>query len=194
MVRVFTKDLRIESPSAGEFIRYMENTMKSFLIIAELIPVNNPRFFFRRISSLLITFYISYLFVHFVVLNNFIIDSTLMILVNIWIGHIFLNISTLSITKNMTFGDLLVKIEYQSFRDNIVPLCLVSIRSIITATLFYLFIFCTYLAGFSLSAIMTCLILAIIINLYKVSINATKLSVIDWITGTVAVKGQTKWF
>jgi hypothetical protein len=80
----------------------MENTMKSLSIIAEMIPKNNPRFFIRRITSLLITFYMSYLFFHFVVLNEFTINNTLVIVVNIWAGHIFLNISTLGVMKNRT--------------------------------------------------------------------------------------------
>lgn len=115
--------------------RYMDNTRKSFLIITERLPENNPGFFFRRIISLLITFYINYLFVHFFFLTEFI--STLMIVFKVWIGHIFLNISTLSVMKNTTFGDLLVKIKYQSFRGNIGQVYLVSMRSFFTITLFY---------------------------------------------------------
>ena len=91
----------------------MINYYKKYGFITEMISENNPRLFFRRVTSLVITFYMSYLFFHFVVLNAFTINNTLVIVVSIWAGHIFLNISTLGILKNMTFGDLFVKIEYQ---------------------------------------------------------------------------------
>jgi hypothetical protein len=172
----------------------MENTMKSLSIIAEMIPKNNPRFFIKRITSLLITFYMSYLFFHFVVLNEFTINNTLVIVVNIWAGHIFLNISTLGVMKNRTFGDLLVKVEYQGFRRNIDQIYQIAMRSIITATLFYIVAFCNYLAGFSLYAMITSLILAIVLNCHNITINHTKLSVINWVTGTLALKSQKNGF
>ena len=78
---------------------------------------NNPRFFIRRITSLLITFWMSYLFFHFVVLNELTINNTLVIVVKIWAGHIFLNISTLGVMKNRTFGDLLVNMTVVRFEE-----------------------------------------------------------------------------
>ena len=151
---------------------------------------NNPRFFIRRITSLLITFWMSYLFFHFVVLNELTINNTLVIVVKIWAGHIFLNISTLGVMKNRTFGDLLFKVEYQGFRRNIDQIYQIAVRSIITSTLFYIVVFCNYLVGFSLYAMITSLILAIVLNCYNITINHTKLSVIDWVTGTLTLKSH----
>lgn len=154
----------------------------------EMIPENNPLFLFRRVTSLLITFYMSYLFFHFVVLNAFTINNTLVVVVGIWTGHIFLNISTLGVKENMTFGDLLVKIKYQGIRRNINQINLISMRSIITTTLFYIIVFCNYLAEWSLFAMIASLILAIVLNYYSITINHIKLSIIDWVTGTITLK------
>jgi|TARA_B110000263_G_scaffold148253_1_gene128604 hypothetical protein len=112
------------------------------------------------------------------------------IVVKIWAGHIFLNISTLGVMKNRTFGDLLVKVEYQGFRRNIDQIYQIAVRSIITSTLFYIVVFCNYLVGFSLYAMITSLILAIVLNCYNITINHTKLSVIDWVTGTLTLKSH----
>jgi|TARA_Y100000389_G_C17419588_1_gene495892 hypothetical protein len=166
----------------------MINYYKKYGFITEMISENNPRLFFRRVTSLVITFYMSYLFFHFVVLNAFTINNTLVIVVSIWAGHIFLNISTLGILKNMTFGDLFVKIEYQGFRRNINQIYQIAMRSIITTTLFYIVVFCNYLAGWSLFVMIASLILAIVLNYYNIKINHINLSVIDWVTGSLALK------
>ncbi|MDA7717094.1 hypothetical protein OAR38_00450 [Flavobacteriaceae bacterium] len=166
----------------------MINYYKKYGFITEMISENNPRLFFRRVTSLVITFYMSYLFFHFVVLNAFTINNTLVIVVSIWAGHIFLNISTLGILKNMTFGDLFVKIEYQGFRRNINQIYQIAMRSIITTTLFYIVVFCNHLAGWSLFVMIASLILAIVLNYYNIKINHINLSVIDWVTGSLALK------
>ncbi|MCW8849409.1 MAG: hypothetical protein OQJ81_05460 [Melioribacteraceae bacterium] len=137
---------------------------------------------------MLITFYISYLFFHFVVLNAFTINNTLVIIVSVWAGHIFLNISTLGILKNMTFGDLFVRIEYRGFRRNINQIYQIAMRSIFTTTLFYIVVFCNYLAGWSLFVMIASLLLAIVLNYYNIKINHIKLSVIDWVVGSIALK------
>ena len=166
----------------------MMNYNNKYGFITEMISENNPRLFFRRVTSLLITFYISYLFFHFVVLNAFTITNMPVILVSIWAGHIFLNISTLGILKNMTFGDLFVKIEYRGLRRNINQIYQIAMRSIFTTTLFYIVVFCNYLAGWSLFVMIASLILAIVLNYYNFKINHNKLSVIDWVTGSLALK------
>jgi hypothetical protein len=164
------------------------NYYNKYGIITEMITENSPRLFFRRAASLLITFYISYLFFHFIILNAFTINNMLVILVSIWAGHIFLNISTLYILKNMTFGDLFVKIEYRGFRRNINQIYQIVMRSIFTTTLFYIVVFCNYLAGWSLFVVIASLILAIVLNCYNIKINHNKLLVIDWVTGSLALK------
>ena len=166
--------------------------MKSFSVMTESVPKNIPRFLFRRIISLLITFYISYLFVHFFLLDELKLDKTLVIVLKVWTGHIFLNISTLRVMKHTTFGDLLVNIEYRSFRGNIGQVRLVLLRSILAVTLLHLVLVFNYLAGFTLYSFIISLLFAISLNWDKVTINDTRLSIIDWITGTVAIKSHRK--
>lgn len=149
---------------------------------------NNPKLFFRRALSLLITFYISYLFFHFVILNAFTIDDMLVILVSIWGGHVFLNISTLGISKNKTFGDVFVKIHYRGFRRNMDQFYQIAMRSLFTTTLFYVVVFCNYLAGWTVPVMMTSICLAIVLNYSGFKINHSNLSVIDWVTGSLAVR------
>jgi hypothetical protein len=110
------------------------------------------------------------------------------IIVSVWAGHIFLNISTLGFLKNMTFGDLFVKIEYRGFRRNINQIYQIAMRSIFTTTLFYIVVFCNYLAGWSLFVMIASLLLAIVLNYYNIKINHIKLSVIDWVAGSIALK------
>ena len=163
-----------------------------YSFITEMIPENHPRLLFRRVLSLLITFYTSYLFFHFVVLNVFTMDNTLVIVVSIWAGHIFLNACTLGLTKSMTFGNFFVKIKYQGFRRKINQLYQIGMRSIFTTTLFYLVIFCNYLAGWSVFVLIASLLLAIGLNYIDITINHTTLSITDRITGTIALKKTKK--
>jgi len=151
-----------------------------------MIPKNNPGLFFRRAIALLITFYTSYLFFHFVVLNILIINNILIIIASIWAGHLVLNIATLYILKNRTFGDFIVRIKYCGFRRNIKQTKQIAIRSIFSTTLFYSIIFCNYLAGWSIGAIIASLAFAIGLNYYK--LKQSKLSIIDRITGSLALK------
>lgn len=152
----------------------------------EMIPKSKPRLFFRKATSLLITFYTSYLFFHFVVLNLFVINNILVILASVWAGHIFLNVLTLCILKNRAFGDFIVRIEYRGFRRTMNPTYHIAMRSIFSTTLFYSIIFCNYLAGWSMGTIMASLAFAIGLNYYK--LDQSKLSIIDWITGSLALK------
>ena len=66
----------------------------------------------KQSLSLLITFYISYLFLHFIILEITPIESTLVIVAIIWVGHILLNTVTIGMRKKQTFGDLLFRIQY----------------------------------------------------------------------------------
>jgi hypothetical protein len=152
----------------------------------EMIHESNPGLFFRRATSLLITFYTSYLFFHFVVLNLFVINNILVILASVWTGHIFLNVLTLCILKNRTFGDFIVRIEYRGFRQNMNQTYQIAMRSIFSTTLFYSIIFCNYLAGWSMGTIIASLAFAIGLNYYK--LDQSKLSIIDWITRSLAFK------
>ena len=164
----------------------MNNNIEKYGFITEMIPKNNPGLFFRRSIALLITFYTSYLFFHFVVLNILTINNILIIIASIWAGHLVLNIATLYILKNRTFGDFIVRIKYCGFRRNIKQTKQIAIRSIFSTTLFYSIIFCNYLAGWSFIAIIASLLFAIGLNYFKIS--HFKLSIIDWITGSLAFK------
>lgn len=88
--------------------------------------------------------------------------------------------------KNRTFGDFIVRIKYRGFRRNMNQTNQIAMRSIFSTTLFYSIIFCNYLAGWSIGAIIASLIFAIGLNYYKIS--HIKLSIIDWITGSLALK------
>lgn len=150
-----------------------------------MIPKTKPSLFLRRIASLLITFYTSYLFFHFVVLNLFTINNIFVIIASIWAGHLVLNIVTLCILKNRTFGDFIVRINFIGFRRNINQTNQIAIRSIFSTTLLYSIVLCNYLAGWSMGAIIASLLFAIGLNYFKIHF---KLSIIDWITGTLALK------
>ena len=152
----------------------------------KIIPENNPRLFFRRATSLLITFYTSYLFFHFVVLNLFIIIDIVVIIASLWAGHIFLNVFTLCILKNRTLSDSIVRIEFRGFRRNINQTYQIARRSIFSTTLFYIMVFCNYLSGWSIVGLIASLTFAIGLNYYKIS--HFKISIIDWITGSIALK------
>jgi hypothetical protein len=164
----------------------MLNYNDKYGFTTEMIPETNPRLFFRRTTSLLITFYTSYLFFHFVVLNTFTINNMLVILASVWAGHVFLNVLTLSILKNRTFGDFIVRIKYRGFRRNMNQTYQIAMRSIFSTTLFYSIIFCNYLAGWSIGAIIASLAFAIGLNYYK--LKQSKLSIIDRITRSLALK------
>ncbi|MGB0937657.1 MAG: hypothetical protein ACPGTQ_09365 [Colwellia sp.] len=143
---------------------------------------------FRKVISLLLTFYTSYLFVHFVILNAFTINNTLIIVVNIWFGHLVLNLFTLMVIKNRTFGDLFVGIKYQKVKNNMWQASLLAVRSILTTTLFYLIVYCNYLLGFPLYAVILTFISAFVFVGYTAQISGMKLSAADWLSGTIAVK------
>lgn len=164
----------------------MNNNKDKYGFITEMIPKNNHGLFFRRAVALLITFYTSYLFFHFVVLNIFTINNIVVIIASIWTGHIILDIFTLCILKNRTCGDFIVRIKFVGFRRNMNQTKQIAIRSIFSTTLFYSIICCIYLTGWSIGAIIVSLIFVIGLNLFK--INNLKLSIIDWITGSLALK------
>ena len=164
----------------------MKNYNDKYGFTTEMIPETNPRLFFRRATSLLITFYTSYLFFHFVVLNLFVVNNMLVIIANVWAGHIFLDVFSLCILKIRTFGDFIVGIKYRGFRRNMNQTYQIGMRSIFSITLFYSIVFCNYLTGWSLVAIVASLTLGIGLNYYK--LNHIKLSIIDWITGSLALK------
>lgn len=146
------------------------------------------QFVVRKVISLLFTFYMSYLFVHFVILNAFTINDTLLIIVNIWLGHIVLNVMTVMKTKNRTFGDLVVGIKYQHVKNNMWQLSWLSSRSVFTVTLFYLAVYCNYLLGFPLYSVLLTAVSAFLFVGYRAQFSGMSLSTMDWLTGTVAVK------
>jgi hypothetical protein len=162
------------------------NYNEKYGFITEMIPKIKPSLFLRRTASLLITFYTSYLFFHFVVLNIFTINNIFVIIASIWAGHIILDILTLCILKNRTCGDFMVGIKFVGFRRNINQTKQIAIRSIFSTTLFYSIIYCIYLAGWSIGVIIASLAFAIGLNCYK--LNQSKLSIIDQITGSLALK------
>ncbi|WP_439132948.1 hypothetical protein [Polaribacter sp.] len=164
----------------------MMNYNEKYSFITDMTTESNPRLFFRRAIALLITFYTSYLFFHFVVLNLFIINNILVIFASLWAGHIFLNIFALCIWKNRTFGDFIVRIKYIGFRRNIKQAYQIAMRSFFTTTLFYGFVFFTYLTGWSIGAIITSLVITIGLNYCK--FNKSNLLLIDWLTGSLALK------
>lgn len=143
---------------------------------------------FRQVTSLFVTFYMSYLFVHFVVLNTFTIDEALVIMINVWLGHMVLNILTLMKIKNRTLGDLLVELKYQTVKNSSGPAALLALRSVFTMTLFYLVVYGNYLLGFPLYAVITTAITACLVIGCSAQISGQRLSVVDWLTGTVAIK------
>jgi hypothetical protein len=145
---------------------------------------NKLRLLFRRAVSLFITFYISYLFFHFVILNAFTINSITLILLSLWAGHIILNSITLGIFKNATFGDLFVQIKFIGFKQNTNQVCQIAMRSFFTTTLFYVVIYCNYLSGWSLLVMFASLILAVVINYNYIKINPNTVTIIDWLTGS----------
>jgi hypothetical protein len=152
------------------------------------VPDKKTNFVFRQITSLLVTFYMSYLFVHFVVLNTFTLDDTLVIMVNVWLGHVVLNILTLMKCKNRTLGDLLVGLKYQTVKNNSGSATLLALRSVFSTTLFYLVVYCHYLLGFPLYAVIITVIAACLLIGCRAQMSGKSLSAVDWLTGTVAIK------
>ncbi len=142
----------------------------------------------RKVISLLFTFYMSYLFVHFIILNAFTINDTLVIIVNIWLGHLVLNVLTLMKTKNRTFGDLVVGIKYQHVKKNMWQLSWLVGRSVFTVTLFYLAVYCNYLLGFPLPGVLLTAVSAFLFVGYRAQFSGMSLSTMDWLSGTIAVK------
>ena len=162
--------------------------MKSSSVDAELASESTAKFILWRALSLLLTFYLSYLVVHFFFLNELADEATLMIIMKVWAGHMLLNFFALSITQNRTFGDLVFRIKYQSIRKNIGQGYLILIRSTITLTLFYITIYCNSLTGFSSYSIIVSLIMAVALSWHFFTINGSKLSLIDRATRVIAVK------
>ena len=140
------------------------------------------------ILSFTVTFYVSYLFTHFVILNLFEITDTWIILVSILAGHTTLNISTLIISKCRTFGDLFIQRAYTAIKSSSSLTKRVMFRSLLTSIIFYLVAYFIFLTGFKESSFVIGLISIVILNWKIIAYLNTRISILDIITQTALVK------
>ncbi|WP_286234452.1 hypothetical protein [Thalassotalea sediminis] len=144
----------------------------------------------KQTLSLLATFYISYLFLHFVILELTPIENTLVIVAIIWAGHILLNSITIAITKKQTFGDVIFRLQYNSLTGKQPSSVAVSlfIRSFITTNVLYLLVCLNVQLKFSMDVLFGsfCLALFLLIFPFKRQ-NFQTLNLFDWVSGTRAM-------
>jgi len=143
---------------------------------------------FLSIFSFTITFYVSYLFTHFVILNLYEITNTWIIFVSILVGHTVLNISTLLRSKRRTFGDLFIQRAYINIKSSSHLTKRIMFRSLLTSIIFYLSAYLIFLTGFKESYFVIGLISIIILNWKIISFIKTKVSILDILTQTALVK------
>lgn len=158
--------------------------------MSKLLDNEQPRLMvLRQTLSLLTTFYISYLFLHFVILELTPIENTLVIVAIIWIGHLLLNLVTIAIRKKQTFGDFLFRLQYNSFKErntSRVALKLL-IRSLLTTNLLYLFICLNVQLKFSMGVLLGSFLIGLLLLTFPVKRLASKnLNLFDWASGVRA--------
>lgn len=149
---------------------------------------NHKHYPYLRALSLLATFYVSYLFLHFVILELTTIDNVLVIIAIIWVGHILLNTASIMSTKNRTFGDLLVQLEYLPRHKTSELTKPVFARAMVSSTLFYLVICMNVLLGFPMLGLVLSATLALVILTYQFEHQGEKVSFVDWVSSTVVIK------
>jgi hypothetical protein len=162
--------------------------MLAFTLNTDLIPKENTLFIVRRVLSFLLTFYISYLVVHFFFLNEFGENPTLLIIIKVWTGQMLLNIVSLMISKDRTFGDVVFGIKYQSLIQGSSQEYLLLKRSTFTLILFYSTIYVNSQFGFASYSIVLSVLLAVALNWPYLKIKNSRLTLLDRFTGCLAVK------
>lgn len=144
----------------------------------------------KHTLSLLTTFYISYLFLHFVILELTTIENTLVIVAIIWAGHISLNSVTIAIMKKQACGDLLYRVKYNSLKetsDSKAALQLL-IRSLLTTSLLYLLIYLNVQLKFYMGVFFSSLCLGFFLLVFPLKRKELQtLNVFDWVSGTKAI-------
>lgn len=144
----------------------------------------------KQTLSLLTTFYISYLFLHFVILELTPIENTLVIVTIIWAGHILLNSVTIAIMKKQTCGDLLFRVKYNSLKETSTSKAALQllIRSLLTTGLLYLLICLNIQLKFSMGVFFSSLCLGFFLLVFPLKRQAPQtLNVFDWLSGTRAL-------
>ena len=147
----------------------------------------------KQTLSLLTTFYISYLFLHFVILELTPIENTLVIVAIIWAGHIFLNSVTIAIMKKQTCGDLIFRLEYNLLKEthsSKIALQLF-VRSLFTSNVLYLLICLNIQLKFSMGILLGSLCLGVFLLTFTFKRQEFQpLNLFDWASGTKAIKLQ----
>lgn len=170
---------------------FMKKSQFKFTRLADkptnVLTRSSRKLFWGRVLSFLATFYVSYLFTHFVILNLFTLELTAVIIVSIWAGHLILNLSSLHLTKNRLLGDLLYNGQYQAVNLSPLRVSGVVCRTLLTTSVFYTAIYISYLAGFTLYSVLMSVGLAALLNWPVTVTERGKLSLIDRLTGTTAV-------
>ena len=143
----------------------------------------------KQTLSHMTTFYISYLFLHFVILELTPIESPFVIVAIIWTGHILLNSLTIAMKKKQTFGDLIFRLHYNSIAASppsevAVPLL---IRSLLTTNVLYLLICLNVQLQFSMDVLFSSFCLGIFLLIFPFKRQAfQKLNLFDWVSSTKA--------
>ncbi|MFC3094540.1 hypothetical protein DRW07_13375 [Alteromonas sediminis] len=141
----------------------------------------------KQTLSLLATFYVSYLFLHFVILEITPIDSPFVIVAVIWGGHVLLNVATIAMMQKQTFGDLIFRLHYIAIakqEDSCVARKLL-IRSLVSTNALYLLIILNIQLRFSMDVLLGSFCFGVFLLLFPVRQQAHQsANLLDWISGT----------
>ena len=137
--------------------------------------------------SLGLTFYLSYLFTHFVILELYDLTDIRVILGSIFIGHLILNLLTLYKTGNRTFGDMIVRCKYIEITKQRSITRWLTLRTVLTSMIFYLIVYYINTTGFNELAFLGAIVIAVVLSWKFIRVNDYQLSLVDKLTNTYMV-------
>lgn len=158
----------------------------------EILLGSHFSFLWRRSAAFMLTFYISYLFFHFVVLNIQNYENVIVMLSYIFMVHLVLDIVGIAILNTTTGAGLVFSIKYENLKQNSGQRFNLIVRTVLNSVIFYVTIYGIFLSAWQLYAFATGLLIALVLNL-NLSRHADKMiSVLDRLTGSRPLKRQSE--
>ena len=140
-------------------------------------------FFWRRLAAFLLTFYISYLFFHFVVLNIQNYENVIAMLSYIFTFHLLLDIVGIAILNTTTGAGFAVSIKYENLKQDSGQKLNLIMRTVLSSIIFYVTIYGIFLSGWQLSAFATGLLITLVLNRNFSRHKGKMISALDRLTG-----------
>ncbi|NVK57208.1 MAG: hypothetical protein HWE26_16525 [Alteromonadaceae bacterium] len=146
----------------------------------------------RRAAAFMLTFYISYLFFHFVVLNIQNYESVIAILSYIFVVQVMLDMVGIAFLHSTTGAGFAFSIKYENLKQGSGQKLNLTVRTLLTSLIFYVTIYGIFLTGWQLSAFATGLLITLALNLNLSSHRDKKMSALDWLTGCRPLRGRSE--